>query len=34
VLELLTGMAERKLGLEGRAPSADRLLPPDAGSGS
>jgi agmatinase len=34
VLELLTGMAERKLGLEGRAPSADRLLPPDAGPGS
>lgn len=30
VLELLTGMAERRLAAAGRAPSPDRLLPPDA----
>ena len=29
VLELLTGMAEAKLAREGRAPSPDRLLPPE-----
>jgi arginase family enzyme len=29
VLELLTGMAERKLAAEGREPDPDRLLPPE-----
>lgn len=33
VLELVTGMAERRLAADGRAPSPDRLLPPDAGDG-
>jgi hypothetical protein len=31
VLELLTGIAERRRAADGRAPSADRLLPPPDG---